>query len=157
MSLVDLMDSRIVDPISIKRRRSAFNWMTDLHKDWRRPTLPPRSAVPSALRSLTTLFGMGRGDPPRCSHQYSFEFNFFDFRQVRCSLISCVKQLILLFLLLLLNHLTLNIIESNKTRSSKRHKSKIENLNTLHLIWKKNGSIRVISTTRLHTSLYFHL
>ena len=26
-------------------------------------------AVPSALRSLTSLFGMGRGDPPRYSHQ----------------------------------------------------------------------------------------
>lgn len=29
---------------------------------WRRPTLPPReAAVPSALRGLTTVFGMGTG------------------------------------------------------------------------------------------------
>ena len=28
---------------------------------WRLPTLPQRSAVPSAMLSLTTLFGMGRG------------------------------------------------------------------------------------------------
>ena len=35
---------------------------------WRRPTLPPVTAVPSALRGLTSLFGMGRGGPPRYSH-----------------------------------------------------------------------------------------
>ena len=29
--------------------------------NWRLPTLPQRSAVPSAMLSLTTLFGMGRG------------------------------------------------------------------------------------------------
>ncbi len=30
-------------------------------RKWRLPTLPQRSAVPSAMLSLTTLFGMGRG------------------------------------------------------------------------------------------------
>ena len=32
-----------------------------LLEKWRRPTLPQRSAVPSARASLTSLFGMGRG------------------------------------------------------------------------------------------------
>ena len=36
-------------------------------KDGQRRTLP-LSAVPSALVGLTTLFGMGRGEPHRYSH-----------------------------------------------------------------------------------------
>ena len=36
---------------------------------WQRLTLPPLRAVPSALRGLTSLFGMGRGGPSRYSHQ----------------------------------------------------------------------------------------
>ena len=36
----------------------------------RRPTLPPAlRAVPLALWGLTTVFGMGTGDPPRHSHR----------------------------------------------------------------------------------------
>ena len=35
---------------------------------WRRPTFPQVDAVSSALRGLTSLFGMGRGGPPRYSH-----------------------------------------------------------------------------------------
>ena len=35
---------------------------------WRRPTFPQLNAVSSALRGLTSLFGMGRGGPPRYSH-----------------------------------------------------------------------------------------
>ena len=35
----------------------------------RRPTLPHCIAVPSAQVSLTSLFGMGRGDPQRYNHQ----------------------------------------------------------------------------------------
>ena len=35
---------------------------------WRRPTFPQIDAVSSALRGLTSLFGMGRGGPPRYSH-----------------------------------------------------------------------------------------
>ena len=31
---------------------------------WRRPTLPGVTPVPSALRGLTSLFGMGRGGAP---------------------------------------------------------------------------------------------
>ena len=38
-------------------------------KKWQRPTLPLGIAVPSALWSLTSLFGMGRGAPPCYSHQ----------------------------------------------------------------------------------------
>ncbi len=42
-----------------------------LHKrgSWHRPTLPPRRAVPSALRDLTALFGMEEVYPPRYKHQ----------------------------------------------------------------------------------------
>ena len=36
---------------------------------WRRPTFPQLNAVSSALRGLTSLFGMGRGGPPRYSHR----------------------------------------------------------------------------------------
>ena len=32
-------------------------------KSWRRPTLPQVNAVPSALESLTAVFGMGTGVP----------------------------------------------------------------------------------------------
>ena len=38
---------------------------------WRRPTFPQPSAVSSARRGLTSLFGMGRGGPPRYSHRVS--------------------------------------------------------------------------------------
>ena len=37
-------------------------------KDRQRLTLPHVIAVPSALAVLTSLFGMGRGDPRRNSH-----------------------------------------------------------------------------------------
>src|SRR5690606_12472439 len=38
------------------------------YKIWRRPTLPPVTAVPSALAGLTALFGMGRGRHRRYRH-----------------------------------------------------------------------------------------
>ena len=46
--------------------QSHYIWKESLSKlrlssKWRLPTLPQRSAVPSAMLSLTTLFGMGRG------------------------------------------------------------------------------------------------
>ncbi len=36
--------------------------------NWQRLTLPPVTAVPSALTGLTSLFGMGRGGPRRYNH-----------------------------------------------------------------------------------------
>ena len=41
------------------------------YKSWRRLTLPRITAVPSALRVLTSLFGKGRGGHPRHSHHYN--------------------------------------------------------------------------------------
>ena|GEM_PF-2309000 len=38
-------------------------------KNWQRHTLPGVTLVPSALLGLTSLFGMGRGDPQRNNHQ----------------------------------------------------------------------------------------
>ena len=38
-------------------------------RDWRRPTFPRTSAVSSAMRGLTSLFGMVRGGHPLHSHQ----------------------------------------------------------------------------------------
>jgi hypothetical protein len=35
---------------------------------WQLPTLPHCCAVPSAMRGLTSLFGMGRGEHPRQNH-----------------------------------------------------------------------------------------
>ena len=42
---------------------------------WRRPTFPQVDAVSSALRGLTSLFGMGRGGPPRYSHHVSLNMS----------------------------------------------------------------------------------
>ncbi len=39
-----------------------------LDKNWQRLTLPHVTAVPSALRGLTSLFGMERGGHPRYNH-----------------------------------------------------------------------------------------
>ena len=39
-----------------------FKWI------WQLPTLPHFCAVPSAMRGLTSLFGMGRGEHPRQNH-----------------------------------------------------------------------------------------
>ena len=46
---------------------------------WRRPTLPHVTAVPSALKGLTSLFGMGRGGTPSLLPPKSF-INFFSSR-----------------------------------------------------------------------------
>ena len=55
-------------------------------KNRQRLTLPHIIVVPSALAGLTSLFGMGRGDPRRYSHLKVLslqlvlvvDFNFFD-------------------------------------------------------------------------------
>ena len=41
-------------------------------KIWRRPTLPPVKAVPSAQPGLTALFGMGRGGHRHYNHHIIF-------------------------------------------------------------------------------------
>src|SRR5688572_20577417 len=43
-----------------------------LKRIWQLPTLPHDSAVPSAMRGLTSLFGMGRGEHPRQNHHKIF-------------------------------------------------------------------------------------
>jgi hypothetical protein len=43
-----------------------------LIKNWQRPTLPPVTAVPSALIGLTSLFGMERGGLYRYNHHIIF-------------------------------------------------------------------------------------
>ena len=44
---------------------------------------PALGAVPSALAGLTTLFGMGKGDPRRYGHQQNFEQRFEALRHKR--------------------------------------------------------------------------
>ena len=39
-----------------------------VQKIWHLPTLPGRNPVPSAIRDLTSLFGMGRGEHPWQKH-----------------------------------------------------------------------------------------
>ena len=39
-----------------------------VNKNWQRPTLPHFTEVPSALKGLTALFGMGRGGHLRYNH-----------------------------------------------------------------------------------------
>ena len=41
---------------------------------WQLPTLPHFGAVPSAMRGLTSLFGMGRGEHPRKNHHKKISF-----------------------------------------------------------------------------------
>ena len=52
-----------------KTKKAPQKW--SFLKKWRRHTLPV-NPVPSALMSLTSLFGMGRGDPHRNYHHKIF-------------------------------------------------------------------------------------
>ena len=45
---------------------------------WRRPAFPRSPAVSSARRGLTSLFGMGRGGPPRCSRHVCLQGSRLD-------------------------------------------------------------------------------
>jgi hypothetical protein len=49
-------------------QKKASSKKTRLQKIWQLPTLPHDSAVPSAIRGLTSLFGMGRGEHPWKNH-----------------------------------------------------------------------------------------
>ena len=51
-------------------------------KDRQRLTLPGFILVPSALTGLTSLFGMGRGDPRRYSHLKIFVMSLTINRQI---------------------------------------------------------------------------
>jgi hypothetical protein len=51
------------------KNKKAFDYSkASFDKDRQRLTLPGVILVPSALAGLTSLFGMGRGDPRRYSH-----------------------------------------------------------------------------------------
>ncbi len=56
-------------------------------KNRRRPTLTPLVGIPSALRGLTSLFGMGRGGHPRHNRHKTV-----DTRGVRNDL-TCVRRI----------------------------------------------------------------
>ena len=59
--------------LGIKKPQSrSYASLQGYNKDWQRLTLPPFTAVPSALGGLTSLFGMGRGGHPRYSHHKTF-------------------------------------------------------------------------------------
>ena len=45
----------------------------EAQKIWQLPTLPYCGTVPSAMRGLTALFGMGRGEHPRQNHHKNLE------------------------------------------------------------------------------------
>ena len=46
----------------MQNKTPRHRWMTGCRiRKWQLPTLPPGGAVPSAMVSLTSLFGMGRG------------------------------------------------------------------------------------------------
>ena len=51
-----------------QKKASYFYEAFSLKKERQRLTLPHVIAVPSALAGLTSLFGMGRGEPHRYSH-----------------------------------------------------------------------------------------
>ena len=50
-----------------KHKKNPSFWMKGFLKERRRHTLP-QIAVPSAQAGLTSLFGMGRGEPRRNNH-----------------------------------------------------------------------------------------
>ena len=56
----------------IKQKTTRIN-SSGLYKKRHRPTLPPVTAIPSALAGLTALFGMGRGRHRRYRHLKYFE------------------------------------------------------------------------------------
>lgn len=53
-----------------KKAPAVQQWL--LYKKRHRPTLPPVTAIPSALAGLTALFGMGRGRHRRYRHLKCF-------------------------------------------------------------------------------------
>src|SRR5690606_14573296 len=55
-----------------------------LYKIRHRPTLPPVTAIPSALAGLTSLFGMGRGGHRRYRHLNTFLYMPFGQRTLTC-------------------------------------------------------------------------
>ena len=55
-------------PSSVLAVRVLLYQSVALYKIGHRPTLPPFTAVPSALAGLTSLFGMGRGGHRRYRH-----------------------------------------------------------------------------------------
>ncbi len=67
------------------------------NKGWRRLTLPPVKAVPSARPGLTALFGMERGGPRRNNHHIIFGLQlpghpWYTFRTVRNDRPACQRQ-----------------------------------------------------------------
>ncbi len=48
-------------PITLTKKSLRDNVSKAFRRKWQLPTLPPGGAVPSAMVSLTSLFGMGRG------------------------------------------------------------------------------------------------
>jgi hypothetical protein len=61
--------------ISYKRKNgNPFEVAVLLIKSWRLPTLPSLNSVPSAVRGLTSLFEMGRGEHPPYKHHEALPF-----------------------------------------------------------------------------------
>ena len=59
-------------PLSIEQKKSRTHCCIRDSKKRQRPTLPLGIAVPSALMSLTSLFGMEKGGPHRHDHLKSW-------------------------------------------------------------------------------------
>ena len=53
--------SAYICEVLLKRKKLRDICLEAFVKAWQLPTLPPGGAVPSAMVSLTSLFGMGRG------------------------------------------------------------------------------------------------
>ena len=51
-----------------ENKKAFQNKLKGFKRIWQLPTLPHCCAVPSAMRGLTSLFGMGRGEHPRQNH-----------------------------------------------------------------------------------------
>ena len=64
---------RLGATISCGKQKSPPEKIGKAQRIWQLPTLPHDSAVPSAIRGLTSLFGMGRGEHPWKNHHKKFK------------------------------------------------------------------------------------
>jgi len=96
--------SHLSDLTQMTAKKKALKQMLQgFDKIWRRPTLPPVKAVPSAQPGLTALFGMGRGGHRRYNHHKIFVHTLVDMAlpdsyrdTIKSLLVSGIEYMILI-------------------------------------------------------------
>jgi hypothetical protein len=90
--------------LTTKQKKPRISAGLMLLKERQRLTLPGITQVPSALAGLTSLFGMGRGDPRRYSHLKVLGLSAFLLIPVIASLISLSCVMVFYHGLLTMDH-----------------------------------------------------